>query len=58
MQFSDTFVEWLNHYVIEARVEERMQSLQHRGGGSIMMFRTEEEEMDDSDEIEDQVHCL
>jgi len=43
MQFSDTFIEWLSQYVQEgARVEERMQ-LHHRG--SIMMFRTEEEEL-------------
>jgi hypothetical protein len=50
MVFSDTHIEWLTKYVQEGMAEER-KVIQR---GSIMMFRTEEEDLsEESGELED-----
>jgi hypothetical protein len=57
MTFSDTFIEWLTKYVEEGFAEEH-RGMVVRRGGSIMMFRTEEDQISEESlngDIEDQV---
>ena len=50
MVFSETHIEWLTKYVQEGMAEERRVNQR----GSIMMFRTEEEDLsEESGELED-----
>ena len=50
MVLSDTHIEWLSKYVQEGMAEERKVNQR----GSIMMFRTEEEDLsEESGELED-----